>query len=30
LRNFDAWYDAFDIQPGSAMYLPPQERVRIW
>jgi predicted metalloendopeptidase len=23
-------YDAFDIQPGSPMYLPPEERVRIW
>jgi putative endopeptidase len=30
LRNFDAWYDAFDIQPGSKMYLPPEERVKIW
>jgi putative endopeptidase len=30
LRNFDAWYAAFDIQPGDAMYLPPEERVKIW
>jgi len=30
LRNFDAWYTAFDIQQGAAMYLPPAERVKIW
>ena len=30
LRNFDAWYTAFDIQPGTAMYLAPEERVKIW
>jgi predicted metalloendopeptidase len=30
LRNFDAWHDAFDVQPGAALYLPPEERVRIW
>jgi Predicted metalloendopeptidase len=30
LRNFDPWYEAFDIQPGSPMYLPPEERVKIW
>jgi endothelin-converting enzyme/putative endopeptidase len=26
----DAWYAAFDVQPGQAMYLPPEERVKIW
>ena len=30
LRNIDAWYDAFDVEPGDGMYLPPEERVRIW
>ncbi|MGQ0723363.1 MAG: M13 family metallopeptidase [Candidatus Eiseniibacteriota bacterium] len=29
LRNVDAWYAAFDVKPGDAMYLPPEERVRI-
>ncbi|GGD53417.1 M13 family metallopeptidase [Lacimicrobium alkaliphilum] len=29
-RNHDAWYDAFDVQPGDELYLPPEERVRIW
>ena len=30
LVNIDAFYDAFDIQQGDAMYLAPEERVRIW
>jgi putative endopeptidase len=30
LRNVDAWYDAFDVQPGTKYYLAPNERVRIW
>lgn len=29
-RNHDAWYEAFDVQPGDELYLPPEERVRIW
>jgi putative endopeptidase len=29
-RNIDAWYEAFDVQEGDAMYLSPEERVRIW
>lgn len=29
-RNHDAWYKAFDVQPGDALYLPPEERVKIW
>ena len=28
--NIDAFYQAFDVQPGDAMYLPPEERVKIW
>jgi putative endopeptidase len=30
VRNIDAWYDAFDVQPGQRLYLEPGERVRIW
>jgi predicted metalloendopeptidase len=30
VRNMDAWYAAFDVQPGQAMYLPPEQRVQIW
>lgn len=30
VRNFDAWYDAFNVQPGDALYLPPEKRVKIW
>ncbi|HSD68985.1 MAG TPA: M13 family metallopeptidase [Woeseiaceae bacterium] len=30
VRNMDAWYDAFDVKPGDALYLPPAERVQIW
>ena len=30
VRNVDAFYDAFDVVPGDALYLPPEERVRIW
>ena len=29
-RNHDAWYEAFNIQPGDALYLAPEDRVRIW
>ena len=30
VRNIDAWYAAFKVQPGQRLYLSPQERVRIW
>ncbi len=30
VRNVDAWYEAFNIQPGDALYLAPEQRVRIW
>ncbi len=30
VRNLDAWYKAFDVQPGQAMYLAPQDRVKVW
>ena len=29
-RNMDAWYEAFNVQPGDALYLPPEGRVTIW
>ena len=30
LKNIDAFYEAFDIKEGDKMYLPEEERVRIW
>ncbi|MGH6787429.1 MAG: M13 family metallopeptidase [Novosphingobium sp.] len=30
VRNFDEWYKAFDIKPGDKLYLPPEQRLRIW
>jgi len=30
VRNLDAWYKAFDVQPGQALYLAPEQRVRVW
>jgi putative endopeptidase len=30
LRNIDIWYEAFDVQVGDALYLPPSQRVKIW
>ena len=30
VRNLDAWYKAFDVKPGDALYLPPEQRVQIW
>jgi len=30
VRNVDAWYTAFGIKPGDALYLPPEKRVHIW
>ncbi|WP_448568684.1 M13-type metalloendopeptidase [Thalassotalea ganghwensis] len=29
-RNHDAWYKAFDVKEGDALYLAPEERIRIW
>ena len=29
-RHIDAFYEAFDVREGDAMFLPPTERVRIW
>lgn len=30
VRQMDAWYEAFGVTEDHAMYIPPEERVRIW
>ena len=30
VRNLDAWYAAFGVKPGQALYLKPEDRVRMW
>ena len=30
VRNIDAWYSAFGIKPGDALYIAPDKRARIW
>jgi predicted metalloendopeptidase len=30
VRNLDAWYKAFNVQPGDKLYLPPEKRVPIY
>jgi putative endopeptidase len=30
VRNLDAWYPAFDVKPGDALYLDPKDRVKVW
>ncbi len=30
LSNIDAFYEAFDVQPEDDMYIPEDQRVRIW
>jgi endothelin-converting enzyme/putative endopeptidase len=30
VRNIDAWYAAFNVQPNEKLYLAPPERVRLW
>jgi len=30
VRNLDAWYAAFDVQPGQRLYLAPEGRVGVW
>lgn len=30
VRNVDAWYQAFNVQPGDKLYLKPEDRVRLW
>ncbi len=28
--NMDAWYQAFNVQPGDKMYVPKENRIYIW
>ena len=30
LAQCDPWYEAFDIQPGDAYYVAPENRVKVW
>ncbi len=30
VRNLDSWYPAFGVKPGEALYLAPEQRVRVW
>lgn len=30
VRNLDAWYRDFHVQPGEKLYLPADQRIRIW
>ena len=30
VRNVDAWYAAFHVQPGDKLYVAPENRVHIW
>jgi endothelin-converting enzyme/putative endopeptidase len=30
VRNVDAWYAAFDVKPGEALYVAPADRVHVW
>ena len=30
VRNIDAWYRAFNVQPGQPLYLAPADRVQVW
>ena len=30
VRNIDAWYTAFNVQPGEKLYLAPEQRITVW
>ncbi|HEX5788498.1 MAG TPA: M13-type metalloendopeptidase [Woeseiaceae bacterium] len=30
VRNVPEWYEAFNVTPDDDLYLPPEERVKIW
>jgi putative endopeptidase len=30
MRNVDTWYDAFKVDPADKLFVPPNDRVRIW
>ena len=30
VRNVDAWYEAFHVEPGQQLYLAPADRAHLW
>ncbi len=30
VRNIDDWYETFGVDKNNALYLPPEQRIRIW
>lgn len=30
VANIDAWYKAFNVQPGDKMYKKPDDRIKVW
>ena len=30
ISNMDAWYAAFNIQPGDKNYKKPEDRIKVW
>ena len=30
VQNMAEWYEAFDVTEDDEMYLPPEQRIRIW
>ncbi|GAB3994084.1 M13 family metallopeptidase [Spirosoma daeguense] len=30
LSNINAWYQAFNVQPGNKMYKRPEDRIKVW
>jgi predicted metalloendopeptidase len=30
VRNIDAWYEAFGVAPNDKLFVPSDQRVRIW
>jgi putative endopeptidase len=30
VRNVDAWYRAFNVQPGEKLFLAPEKRITVW
>jgi len=30
VRNIDAWYPEFNVQPGQKLYLAPDKRITVW
>ena len=30
VRNMDAWYSVWNVQPGQKLYIAPEQRARIW